>query len=268
MILMFGDVHGDFKHVLPVVQKEKPAAIIFLGDLDLVRPFEQEIASITKLTEVYFIHGNHDTDSQGTHDYLFNSSLSDRNLHGRVVEIDGIKVAGLGGIFRQTIWWPKYDSNATSHHDNYNAFLEAEMQASHWQEIRLQKALGMGSSEVESPILVGKRLTHKSTIFYDDWMNLYSQEADILVTHEAPNCHPYGFAGITELARGMKASKTFHGHHHDCLDYSAHFLKLGFQAHGVGYRGVSDQNGMQVRPGDLDHVKSNRNPNADEYSSD
>ena len=33
MILMFGDVHSDFRHVLPVVQAEKPAAIIFLGDI-------------------------------------------------------------------------------------------------------------------------------------------------------------------------------------------------------------------------------------------
>lgn len=30
MILMFDDVHGSFRHVRPVVEQEKPEAIIFL----------------------------------------------------------------------------------------------------------------------------------------------------------------------------------------------------------------------------------------------
>lgn len=264
MILMLGDVHGYFKHVLPIVQKLKPAAIIFLGDMDLDRPFEHEVAEVMKLTELYFIHGNHDTDSADKHDYLFNSSLADRNLHGRVIEIDGHKVAGLGGVFRQSIWWPKNDANTDSNYDNYEAYIEAEMQASRWQEIRRQKALGNDFSAIESPELVGKRLTHKSTIFYDDWLKLFSQQADILVTHEAPDCHPYGFSGITELAKSMKVKHSFHGHHHDRLDYSAHTLKMGFEAHGVGLRGISDLNGMQIRPGDVDHMKTNRKQNIDE----
>jgi len=258
MILMFGDVHGDFKHVLPVVEKEKPAAIIFLGDLDLERPFESEMSQIMKLTEVYFIHGNHDTDSHQKHDYLFNSKLADRNLHGRVVEIDGIKVAGLGGVFRQAIWWPKDDHSAISNFDNYNAFVESEVQASLWQEKRRQKAHGNTECEVESPVLVGKRLTHKSSIFFDDWLNLYSQQADILVTHEAPCCHPHGFSGITELARGMQVKRTFHGHHHDRLDYSDKYTKLGFEAYGVGLCGVSDHTGKLVLAGKLDKARGTR----------
>ena len=258
MILMFGDVHGCFKHVLPVVQKMKPNAVIFLGDLDLERPFEQEVAEVRKLTELYFIHGNHDTDTQEKHHFLFNSSIADRNLHGRVVEIDGLKVAGLGGVFREKIWWPKNDANAESNYDNYEAYVKAEMQASRWQEIRRQKSLGNGSGEVETPALVGKRLTHRSTIFYADWLNLYSQKADILVTHEAPCCHPFGFVGLTELARGMKVKKTFHGHHHDRLDYSSHKNRLGFEVHGVGFCGVSDQNGLMILAGDFDNQRAHR----------
>jgi len=258
MILMFGDVHGDFKHVLLVVQKEKPAAVIFLGDLDLDRPFELEVAQIMKLTEVYFIHGNHDTDDQDKHNFLFNSTLADRNLHNRVIEIDGVKVAGLGGVFRGEIWLPKDDIEATSHFDNYDAFVEAKTQALRWQEIRRNKALGNDSSGIENDELVGKRLTHKSTIFYDDWLNLYSQQADILVTHEAPSCHPHGFAGITELARGMQVNRSFHGHHHDRLDYSAHYAKLGFEAHGVGRCGVSDEHGKLVLAGKMDALRAGR----------
>lgn len=258
MILMLGDVHGCFKHLLPIVRELKPKAIIFLGDLDLDRPFQLEVAEVMKLTEVFFIHGNHDTDTSEKHDFLFNSSIADRNLHGRVVEIDGLKVAGLGGVFRQKIWWPKDSADAESSYDNYEAFVENEMQASRWQEIRRQKALGKEFSTTESPALVGKRLTHRSTIFYDDWLNLYSQQADILVTHEAPCCHPYGFAGLTELAKGMKVKRSFHGHHHDRLDYIAYTTRLGFEAHGVGFRGCSDQNGVLIKPGDFDYQRSQR----------
>lgn len=216
------------------------------------------MAQITKLTEVYFIHGNHDSDTQDKHNFLFNSSLAHRNLHGRVVEVDGVKVAGLGGVFRESIWLPKDNIEAKSKYDNYDAFVEAEMQALIWQEIRRNRALDIASSEVESPALVGKRLTHKSTIFYDDWLNLYSQQADVLVTHEAPTCHPHGFEGITELARGMQVKRTFHGHHHDRLDYSAHSVKMGFEAHGVGMCGVSDQHGGLVLAGKMDAHRANR----------
>ena len=40
------------------------------------------------------------------YDNLWGSELADRNLHGRVVEIAGYRVAGLGGIFRGKIWNP------------------------------------------------------------------------------------------------------------------------------------------------------------------
>lgn len=252
MILFLGDVHGDFCHILPVVQKLNPAATIFLGDLELQRPLEEEVAELMQVTEVFFIYGNHDTDSEVNHDFMFKSKLADRNLHNKVVEIDGHRVAGLGGVFRQSIWWPKEDSSIAPKYQNYDAFVDAELQALKWQEMRKQKQLGEGNLESVSPVLNGKRLTHKSTIFFDDWMNLYDQQADILVTHEAPCCHPHGFAGITELAKGMQVKKTFHGHHHDRLDYSGHRERLGFEAHGVGYRGISDQDGNPIRVGDYD----------------
>ena len=33
MIYLFGDVHGNFGHVAPLVEKDHPDAIIFLGDI-------------------------------------------------------------------------------------------------------------------------------------------------------------------------------------------------------------------------------------------
>lgn len=98
MILMFGDVHGDFRHVLPTVEAEKPKAIVLLGDIEAQQPLERELANVLDHTEVWWIPGNHDTDSRENYNNLCGSALADRNLHGRVVEIDGLRVAVLAGF--------------------------------------------------------------------------------------------------------------------------------------------------------------------------
>ncbi len=237
---MFGDVHGSFEHVLPVVKHEKPCAIIFLGDLQAQRPLEIELAEVMELTEVFYIHGNHDSDSKADHDNLFNSAIADRNLHGRVVEIDGIRVAGLGGIFREKIWWPD-PVDANPNHDSYDALSQHLNTEVVYHKISSQK----------SDMQLRK---HKTSIFHDVWLNLYGQHADILVTHEAPSCHPHGFKIIDLLAKSMKVKYSFHGHHHDRLNYSAHENALGFSAHGVGFRGVTDMfGGMIVAGGEDEH---------------
>ena len=63
---------------------------------------------------MWFINGNHDTDSEADYDNLFGSKLANKNLDGRVVEIAGVRIAGLGGIFRGQVWRPPepraYDS--------------------------------------------------------------------------------------------------------------------------------------------------------------
>ena len=98
MIYFFGDTHGHFRHVLEIVSRDRPAAIVFLGDLQAQRPLEAELESILGMTEVWFIHGNHDTDSDADYDHLFGSALANRNLHGRVAVVDGVRIAGLGGV--------------------------------------------------------------------------------------------------------------------------------------------------------------------------
>lgn len=265
MILMFGDVHGNFRHVLPVVQKEKPKAIIFLGDLQAQKPLEQELADVMLLTEVWWIHGNHDTDSRKDHDNLFCSALADRNLHGRIVEIDGVRVAGLGGVFRERVWYPQYSAEAEPHYANYDSYLKQSLIAERWKEYRRMikptldaegwqdyqrmTAAGWTPENLPMPPFIGKALTHKSTIFHEDWLQLYGQCADILVTHEAPTCHPHGFAAVDALAQSMRVKYVFHGHHHDRLNYAAHEKRLGFSAHGVGLRGVSDMYGGMILAG-------------------
>lgn len=52
--------------------------------------------------------GNHDTDNVENYQNLFEDGLfKSRNLHGRIVEIDGLRFAGLGGVFRGEVWFPR-----------------------------------------------------------------------------------------------------------------------------------------------------------------
>jgi len=219
MILFCGDPHGQFGHIIEAVQEHRPAAVILLGDLQAQRPLEVELATILDQTEVWFIHGNHDTDSVADHDHLFGSDLAERNLHGRVVEVAGLRIAGLGGVFRGKVWTPP----APSTFENPKQYLASCGKGNLWRG--------------------GLPLKHRSTIFPDDYERLQKQRADILVTHEAPSAHPHGFAAIDDLARRLGVSTSFHGHHHDQLDYSTERTRLGFDAFGVGFRGIFDQDG-------------------------
>ena len=220
MILFCGDPHGHFGHIIEAVQEHQPAAVILLGDLQAQRPLEVELAPILDKTEVWFIHGNHDTDSEADHDHLFGSALADRNLHGRVVEIAGLRIAGLGGVFRGKVWAPP----APATFENPKQYLAHCGKGNFWRG--------------DLP------LKHRSTIFPVDYERLQKQRADILVTHEAPSSHPHGFAAIDELARRLGVSTSFHGHHHDQLDYRLERARLGFEAFGVGFRGIIDQDGQ------------------------
>lgn len=61
----------------------RPEAIVLLGDIQARRSLHVELALILDKTEVWFIHGNHDTDTDEDHDNLWGSELAHRNLHDR-----------------------------------------------------------------------------------------------------------------------------------------------------------------------------------------
>ena len=270
MILMFGDLHGNFDHVIQLVKTIKPVAIILLGDIEAQQPLELELELILSMTEIYFIHGNHDTDSKENYSNLFLSALADRNLHGRIVEIDGLKVAGLGGVFREHSWYPRFDMKDAPLYKNYDSLIKAHSRKRGLKNIESEKddlahgevykrrSYDLPSHDLEMGAPSGNELRHKSTIFYDDWKRLSRQRADILVTHEAPSCHPGGFIGIDELARSMHVKKSFHGHKHDNLDYRDKHPALRFAAYGVGFRGASDQDGNLIAKGDFDDENARR----------
>ena len=250
MILMLGDVHGDIRHLPRVIAQERPAAVIFLGDIEAPLPFEDFVAEIAALTEIWWIPGNHDTDTPDNYRFLFESALAERNLHGRVVEIDGVRVAGLGGVFRGQVWYPPEDPKVLTYEDlvaekfrHKKALTAAEL-----ARLKYRQA----SPEVADLVREGQLRKHMSSIFYADWFQLYGQQADILVTHEAPSCHMYGFREIEALAQSLGVKYTFHGHQHDSLNYRAFDARFGFQAHGVGFRGVSDMYGGKILGGSYD----------------
>lgn len=241
MIYFLGDVHGNFDHILPALQNDpaadgKPKTVVFLGDIEAQKTFEEEIAPLLNAgIDVWFIHGNHDTDSHQNWANLLPSWH--RNLHGRVVTIEGLRVAGLGGIFRGEVWHPPEDPRYTSY-----AMLEtAENGQPQVKAHRNERAL-----------------KHSSTIFPAIYEALADQCADILVTHEAPSCHPHGFEAINLLAQTMRVQAVFHGHHHDCLNYRAWDESLGFKAYGVGFCGIMDMYGGKLLAGDFDEARHYR----------
>jgi len=98
-VLICGDPHGEFGPLIESIHRHRPEAAVLAGDIQAKRPLDEELASILPLTQVWWIPGNHDTDSDADYDNLFGSGLADRNLDGRVVTIAGLRIAGLGGDF-------------------------------------------------------------------------------------------------------------------------------------------------------------------------
>lgn len=272
MIWFLGDVHSHFDHIEQALDaaKVKPAAVIFLGDIEAPIPFEDCIKDILKRgVEVYWIRGNHDTDTDDNWSNL-QGSMS-RNIDGKVITVDGIRVAGLGGIFRGEVWHPEIDGGKPAHatyqayekHIRSNANLKRRLSP---KDLAQMQAVPPESRHWASAVLdasrAGKLLKHHSTIFPSDCERLADMKADILVTHEAPSCHPHGFREIDLLAQMMGAN-VFHGHHHDALDYSRQWDELGFKAFGVGFCGITryePKTGLveTVAPGDFDEARRYR----------
>ena len=207
---LFGDPHGNFSAVKQVLRTSVPEVSIFLGDFDLERPLDEELDGLIRAgSSVHFIHGNHDADREERHDFVFESAISNRNLNARVVSLGGVKIAGVGGVFHEANWHPHagYGSPKFFSRDEFLASRPPRM----WRD--------------------GLPLRHRSTIFAEDFNALAGQEADILITHEAPSCHRLGFSEIDDLAEIMGVKLIVHGHHHETYRNE---LPSGIRVIGVG----------------------------------
>jgi predicted phosphodiesterase len=191
-ILFYGDPHGSWKPLLRAWERHLPEAVVLLGDCDLDRPLRERLAIIVHAgTKIRWIPGNHDTDSEEWW-YRLADDCPEWSLHRRWAQLGGRLVAGLGGTYRGRIWYPREG------HEPYGQHSPDEMlrnrDCERWRG--------------------GLPLRLRSSIFPSDHGALREFRCDVLVTHEAPSNHEYGFGSIDDLARDMGARLVVHGHHH------------------------------------------------------
>jgi predicted phosphodiesterase len=196
-ILFYGDPHGEFRPLFRAVELYHPAAVVLLGDTDLEKPLRQQLAPILNAgIPVRWIHGNHDVDREDWHDRLFEDDPKG-SIHAHWASLDRMIVAGLGGIFKAKIWYPKDG-------------LEAPVYSTRRDLLR--------SFARNDRFRGGLPLHQRATILPEDFIALNRIKADILVTHEAPSSHRHGFGAIDDLAHAMKVKLVVHGHHHKSYD--------------------------------------------------
>ncbi len=239
VVLYCGDPHGEFGRILRVAEELQASAVVLLGDLEPQRPLHEELDSIA--SKVWFIHGNHDTDSDSNWSNVWESALADRNIHGRVVTLpDGTRLAGLGGVFRGSVWYP-----SPAAPPRFRTPAEHDWATPRWDQWHS-----------------GRPRKHWSSIYPDELDRLADLRADVLITHEAPGYHHKGFEILDTLAQSMGAKATVNGHHHDRLDSSHRWEQQGFKSYGVGLRGITaidaDGNATVIVPGELDGQRSHR----------
>ncbi len=148
-------------------------------------------------------------------------------FHGLVANISGIWVAGLGGHFVEPIWLPPARPVFATK----------------------QAAMSRGVFQYRG----GQRTSpeYHAAIYPDDLDRLAKERADILVTHEAPSCHPRGFEVLDGLAQRLGVVRSFHGHHHDDLtaEYAQHRDRLGFDVIGLRYCQIKNGLGEEIFEG-------------------
>ena len=214
-IVIAGDPHGNFPPILRACSAEEPGTLILLGDCELRVPLRHMLASLfTQGWSIRWIIGNKDAETPTVFDNLA-TDFPEGNIGGRVIEVGGLRIAGLGGVFKPRIWYPRADEpdgkieppSFNTRHEFYASLKPEE----HWRG--------------------GLPLWHRDSIFPEDFARLARHRFDVLVTHEAPSCHRHGFAAIDRLADVAAARLIVHGHHHE--SYAAK-LPSGIDVRGLG----------------------------------
>jgi predicted phosphodiesterase len=214
-ILFAGDPHRNFTPIIRACLARPPGTLVLLGDLDCPRPVTEIFAPVTDAGwRVRWILGNHDCETEMAYDNLVGDDPGG-DLGFRVTELNGVRIAGLPGVFKPSVWSPRPDDASgridPPRYRNSGEFLAALPTGRSWRG--------------------GLPLWHRDTIFPDDFNRLAEQRFDVLVTHEAPSCHPHGFAVIDDLAAAGGARLIVHGHHHNSY---ATKLSNGIAVRGLG----------------------------------
>ncbi|HYZ23163.1 MAG TPA: metallophosphoesterase family protein, partial [Rhodopila sp.] len=164
-VLFAGDPHGNFSSILRACAALRPGTLILLGDCGCTRPLTEHLApAIAAGWDVRWILGNHDTETEAEYDNL-TACPGDFGLC--VISVNGLRIAGLPGVFKPRVWQP--DEGPPAFHTR--AAFQAELQRD-WRG--------------------GLPLWHRDTIFPEDFARLGPERFDILVSHEAPSTHRFG----------------------------------------------------------------------------
>jgi len=225
-MLFVGDPHGLYEHIIEAIEENKPTACVLVGDQCYDESIDQLFATIDGKTDFHWIHGNHDTDNKLWFDNLFKSPWSARNLHSHVKQLNTLRLAGLGGVFRGKIW----DGKQNIRYHTRDA----------WGAVHNVKRFIQSYER-------GVR-KHESTIWPEDYDRLKLLAADVLVLHEAPTSDRHGHQALDDLAAMLGVRLIVHGHHHRCYTDT---LANGIAVVGLGL--------AQVASLDVDAFKAARN---------
>jgi hypothetical protein len=158
--------------------------------------------------------GNHDAETEAAYDNLTGAHPAG-DLGLRVTEIGGLRIAGLPGVFKPRVWYPRADAPGDP----------IEPPRFH------TRAAFQDSLRSDEAWRGGLPLWHRDTIFPEDAAALSDLRFDVLVAHEAPTSHEHGFAVLDRIAQAGGARWVVHGHHH--RSYSA-VLDGGIAVRGLG----------------------------------
>lgn len=209
-ILFYGDPHGHFEPLVDSVLDQRPEAVVIVGDLGLDEPLFKKLAVIWDLVPGgwHWIVGNHDVEAEHF-PYLLHM---ENDLGGTMSRLGGHRVAGLGGIFKSSIWYPKGGAEGEpATFDSPAEKIRSTARADRWGG--------------------GLPLSHRDTIFPSDYQAVARLRCDVLVCHEAPTSHRHGFGAVDDLALATGARLVVHGHHHD--SYAGH-TRDGVPVRGLG----------------------------------
>lgn len=189
----YGDPHGEWRPLLGA-DLGLDDAVVIVGDCELDVPLRQKLAPLfARGVAVHWILGNHDTDYEFWYDNLMGSH-PEGNLHCRVETLSGVTVAGLSGIFKGAVWYPKPNGDELR-----TIYSRADRLSNLPHHRRWRKGLP---------------LVAKDAIYPGEYDYLAKHRATVLVSHEAPTTHHHGFSVLDDLSASIGAQWHVHGHHH------------------------------------------------------